>query len=220
MSAKVIVTGGLGVLGRAVERAFRECGGEVVLIDRSSVPDGTENCIGGVDLTDPLQAADAFRRASERLGGCDVLVNVAGGFVFQSTVDGDPGAWRNMFAANLETCLNMCRAASHELPEGAAIVNIGAAAAERAGAGMGAYAASKSAVARLTECLAAELKGRVRVNAVLPLILDTPQNRADMPKVDPKSWTSPAAVADAIVFLASDGARGINGALIPVTAAS
>jgi len=83
---------------------------------------------------------------------------------------------------------------------------------------LGAYAASKAGVARLTESLAAELAGRVRVNAVLPLILDTPQNRRDMPDIDPASWTKPAAVADVIVFLATEASRAINGALIPVSA--
>ena len=109
-----------------------------------------------------------------------------------------------MFKANLLTCANMCRAAVGALSDGGAIVNIGAAAAERAGAGMGPYAASKAGVARLTEGLAAELSGRIRVNAVLPLILDTPRNRADMPDADPLTWTASDAVAD-------DGLAGLNG---------
>ncbi|WP_369059750.1 SDR family oxidoreductase [Caulobacter sp. 73W] len=122
-----------------------------------------------------------------------------------------------MFAINVETCANLSRVAATGLSDGGAIINVGSAAATTAGAGMAPYAASKAAVAKLTESLAAELKGRVRVNAVLPSIMDTPRNRTDMPSADPAAWTAPAAVADAIVFLASNKARAINGALVPVT---
>jgi NAD(P)-dependent dehydrogenase (short-subunit alcohol dehydrogenase family) len=214
----VLITGGFGVLGAATGRAFCAAGADVALIDRAPAPrGGPEVRIGGVDLGDPEAALQAFQTARTRLGGADVLVNVAGGFGFERVAEGDPAAWDRLFAVNLKTCLNMCRAAVTGLSDGGAIVNVGAAAAQEAGAGMGAYAASKAAVARLTESLAAELEGRIRVNAVLPLVMDTPQNRADMPDVDPRRWTSPSAVADAIVFLASPQARAINGALVPVT---
>lgn len=218
MGGKVIVTGGFGVLGRAVAEAFVADGSQVALIDRAPAPAGEALCIGNVDLTDATQASAAFEAARAALGGVDVLVNVAGGFAFEPIVSGAADAWASQFAINLSTCANMCRAAAGALPDGGAIVNIGAMAAERAGFGMAPYAASKAAVARLTESLAVELEGRVRVNAVLPLTLDTPQNRADMPEADPKKWTSPAAVADVIVFLASSRARGVSGALVPVTA--
>jgi NAD(P)-dependent dehydrogenase (short-subunit alcohol dehydrogenase family) len=217
--SKVIVTGGLGALGQAVAQAFIESGHAVALIDRAPYPDnGGPAVIGGVDLVDPAAAAQAFAQASRMLGGADVLVNVAGGFRFERLRDGDPETWKAMFAVNLETCANMCRVAASGLSDGGAIVNIGAAAAERAGAGMAPYTAAKAGVARLTESLAAELGGRIRVNAVLPAILDTPQNRAEMPDVDPAAWTAPRAVAEVIVFLASDAGRAINGALVPVTA--
>ncbi|TWB23640.1 NADP-dependent 3-hydroxy acid dehydrogenase YdfG [Nitrospirillum amazonense] len=221
---KVIITGGAGVLGATVAQAFRAAGHHVAVVDHAPAPAVvTEGVLhlGGVDLTDEAAARTAFQQAKVAMGGADVLVNVAGGFRWQTVADGDPAAWEKLFAINARTCLNMCRAAivpEGGLSDGGAIVNVGAAAAERAGIGMGAYAASKAAVARLTESLAAELGGRIRVNAVLPLVMDTPQNRADMPGVDPKTWTATAAVADAIVFLASRAARAINGALIPVTA--
>ncbi|TWB77704.1 NADP-dependent 3-hydroxy acid dehydrogenase YdfG [Nitrospirillum amazonense] len=223
---KVIITGGAGVLGAAVAQAFRAAGHHVAVIDHAPAPVAVAEGVlhlGGVDLTDEAAARTAFGQAKVAMGGADVLVNVAGGFRWQTVADGDPAAWETLFAINARTCLNMCRAAivpeaDGGLSDGGAIVNVGAAAAEKAGAGMGAYAASKAAVARLTESLAAELGGRIRVNAVLPLVMDTPQNRADMPNVDPKSWTATAAVADAIVFLASRAARAINGALVPVTA--
>ncbi|MBB6251953.1 SDR family NAD(P)-dependent oxidoreductase [Nitrospirillum iridis] len=221
MTRKVIITGGAGILGAAVAQAFLAAGHQVAVVDHAPAPaaatDGLVH-IGGVDLTDGAQAQSAFDQAKASLGGADVLVNVAGGFRWQTVADGDPAVWEKLFAVNARTCLNMCRAGVTGLSDGGAIVNVGAAAAEKAGAGMGAYAASKAAVARLTESLAVELGGRIRVNAVLPLVMDTPQNRADMPDVDPKAWTATAAVADAIVFLASRAARAINGALVPVTA--
>jgi NAD(P)-dependent dehydrogenase (short-subunit alcohol dehydrogenase family) len=97
-------------------------------------------------------------------------------------------------------------------------VNIGAAGAIKAAAGMGAYAASKAGVAKLTESLADELKDRgVTVNAVLPSIIDTPVNRADMPTADFDRWVRPEQIADLIVFLLSDRSSAITGALIPIT---
>ena len=217
MPQRVLITGGFGTLGRAVAQAFEASGASVALIDLAPAPAGAgPTRIGGVDLTDPEAARRAFDAARAALGGADAVANLAGGFVWDK-VDGDPAAWRRMFDMNLASCLNMCRAAAPGLSDGGAIVNVSAAASEHAAAGMGPYAASKAAVARLTEALATELGGRIRVNAVLPLTMDTPANRRDMPNVDPKSWTSPAAVADAIVFLASPQGRAINGALVPVT---
>ena len=121
---------------------------------------------------------------------------------------------------NLRTAVVCCKAALPALLERGAgcIVNIGAgAAAARAAAGMGAYTASKAGVQRLTESLAEEVKDRgVRVNAVLPGTIDTPRNRADMPDADVARWVAPEAIADVIVFLASDAARAVTGASIPV----
>jgi NAD(P)-dependent dehydrogenase (short-subunit alcohol dehydrogenase family) len=217
MAQRVLITGGLGTLGAAVARAFEAEGAAVALIDLAPAqPGAPATHIGRVDLTDAEAAQRAFAAAKTALGGADVVANVAGGFVWDK-VDGDLGAWRRMFDINLTSCVNMCRAAAAGLADGGAIVNVGAAAIDRAGAGMAPYAASKSGVARLTEALASELGGRIRVNAVLPLVMDTPQNRRDMPNVDPKTWTSPAAIAEVIVFLASPRSRAINGALIHAT---
>ena len=220
---RVVVTGGFGVLGRAVAAAFLADGHRVALVDRAAAPGtgGEAAELGGFDLADPAGAEAAVRAAVAALGGIDVLVNTCGGFQWETVAEGDPATWDAMFAANLKSCLNTCRAALPHLGAGGAIVNLGAAGAAQAGFGMGAYAASKAGVARLTEALAAELKPRgVRVNAVLPGIIDTPRNRADMPDADFSAWTSPAAIADLILFLASPASRAVTGALVPATNAA
>ena len=222
MTSRVfIITGGFGALGRAVGAAALAADARVALVDAApegrGLPQGAL-AIGGVDLTDADQAASAVEQAAEALGGLDVLVNVAGGFVWQTLADGDPAQWERMHRLNTLTCANASRAALPRLlaSDAGRIVNVGANAAVKAAAGMGAYAAAKAGVHRLTESLAEELKGRVTVNAVLPSIIDTPANRADMPNADFSAWASPAEVAAAILFLASEDASGVTGALLPV----
>ena len=216
------ITGGFGVVGQAVARAVLATGGQAALIDFApegrGLPDGAI-AIGGVDLSDEGQAKAAMDRAAEALGGLDVLVNVAGGFTWQTLADGDLAAWSRMFALNTLTCASACKAALPHLLAARAgrIVSVGAGGAVKAAAGMGAYAASKAGVHRLTESLAEELKGRVTVNAVLPSIIDTPTNRADMPDADFAAWVTPDEVAQAILWLASDAASGVTGALLPVS---
>lgn len=223
----VVITGAFGNLGAAVARAFAPRGARLALLDRSMVPPalraelaGAELLQGGIDLTDLAAAATAMETVRGTLGGIDVLVNVAGGFRWQTVEQGDVEGWDAMYAINLKTALVACKAALPQLLRSRAgrIVNVGAGAALRAAGGMGAYAASKAGVLRLTESLAEELKDQgVTVNAVLPGTIDTPQNRADMPGADTTRWVSPAAVAEVIVFLASEAAAAVTGAAIPVT---
>jgi NAD(P)-dependent dehydrogenase (short-subunit alcohol dehydrogenase family) len=222
MSDRVItITGGHGVLGRAVVEAALADGLRVAVIDHASgqsAPDGVLE-LGGVDLTDANAAKTAIDAVVAHFGRLDALLNIAGGFVWQTTDDAEP-AWATMFALNLTTALNASRAALPHLKASAEgrIVNVGANAALKSAAGMGAYAASKAGVHRLTESLAEELKDTpVTVNAVLPSILDTAQNRKDMPDADPARWVAPADLAHVMLFLASPGSRAITGALIPVT---
>ena len=230
MARSVIVTGGFGVLGQAVAEAFAARGDNVARIDFAATPakvfDGVLD-IGGVDLTDPASTAAALDQVRNAHGGIDVLVNIAGGFSWETLEDGSLDTWARMQAMNLTTNATITKLALGDLkkagasPAGASIINIGAGAAIKAGMGMGAYTASKAGVHRLTEALAEELAGAgVTVNAVLPSIIDTPTNRADMPDADFSQWVQPTALADVILFLASAGARAVTGALIPVTRGS
>ncbi len=220
----VVVTGAFGVLGRAVVRRALELGAFVAQVDRGDAAPGADDAarnlvLPGVDLADPDAARAAFARIGAHFGGIDALLNVAGGFVWRQVAGGDLAAWDRMYALNLRTAVAACMSALPFLERSGsgAIVNVGAFGAVKAGAGMGAYAASKAGIAKLTESLAEELKGKVTVNAVLPSIIDTPANRADMPDADFGKWVRPEDLAEAMLFLASKKSRAITGALLPVT---
>ena len=221
MQSKVIVvTGAFGVLGRAVTARAKAQGATVALVDYASVPADLKDhplAFGGVDLADLAQATRVMQAVRDKAGAMHALLNIAGGFVWETLADGGIATWERMFALNLKTCVSASKAAlPHLIDSKGAIVNVGANGAVKAGAGFGAYAASKQGVMKLTEALAEELKGQVRVNAVLPSILDTAQNRKDMPKADPSKWVAPDELARVMLFLASDDASAITGALIPV----
>jgi NAD(P)-dependent dehydrogenase (short-subunit alcohol dehydrogenase family) len=217
----VIITGGFGVLGRAAAKVATEQGARPVLIDYAPAPPefaANPLAFGGVDLTKPDQANAAMQKARDAAGGVDVLMNIAGGFTWRTLADGDCHVWDMMYAINTKTAVNACKAAlPHLIASKGAIVNVGANGALKAGAGFGAYAAAKEGVHKLTESLAEEQKGKVRVNAVLPSVLDTAQNRKDMPKADFSTWVQPEDLARVMLYLASDAARDITGALLPVT---
>lgn len=223
MARSVIVTGGFGILGQAVAQAFAAAGDRVARIDFApAAPQAVEGAldIGWVDLTDAAATQAAIDKVVAGHGGIDVLVNVAGGFAWETIEGGSLDTFARMHAMNLMTNATITKLALPALKASAAgrIVNIGAGGAVKAAMGMGAYAASKSGVHRLTEALAEELAGTgVTVNAILPSIIDTPTNRADMPDADFSTWVQPSAIADVIAFLASNAARAITGALIPVT---
>jgi NAD(P)-dependent dehydrogenase (short-subunit alcohol dehydrogenase family) len=223
MDGKVIVvTGALGALGSVVVDSALERGARVASVDHAptQVP-ATANQfeLGGVDLTDAAAAKKAIDAAVSHFGKLDALINIAGGFSFETVAEGDPKTWQRMYALNVTTTLIAARAAIPQLTAAGAgrIVHVGALGALQAGAGMGPYAASKAGVHRLTEALAAEYKGRITVNAVLPSIIDTSANRASMPKADFSKWVRPQELADVILFLASDAASAVTGALLPVS---
>ncbi|MBV9994179.1 MAG: SDR family NAD(P)-dependent oxidoreductase [Caulobacteraceae bacterium] len=222
----VIVTGAFGALGQVVGRVLAERGAKVAAVDVAKTPPAGLSAalgdrvvlLGGYDLADPVSASKAVEASFQRLGRLDGLVNIAGGFAWETLAGGDPATWDRLYAMNVKTCANMCRAAVPHLEAvGGRVVNIGAGGAVKAAAGMGAYAAAKSGVHRLTEALAEELKGKVAVNAVLPSIIDTPANRRDLPDDDFSKWVAPQDLAEVIAFLASDAARAVTGALVAVT---
>jgi NAD(P)-dependent dehydrogenase (short-subunit alcohol dehydrogenase family) len=223
MEGKVIVvTGASGALGKVVAEIALARGARVAGVDHTaSQTAATDNRIelGGVDLSDAAAATKAIDAAATYFGRLDALVNIAGGFAFEMVADGNPNTWQHMYALNVLTALNASRSAvPHLVSSGAGrIVNVGAMGALQAGSGMGAYAASKAGVHRLTEALAAEWKGRITVNAVLPSTIDTPANRASMPGADFAKWVTPQELAEVILFLVSDAASAVTGALLPVS---
>jgi NAD(P)-dependent dehydrogenase (short-subunit alcohol dehydrogenase family) len=222
MNGKVVViTGASGALGKVAAEVALARGARVACIDHAP-PQGaarpTRIELGGVDLTDAAQAKKAVDAALAHFGRLDVLINIAGGFAFETVAEGDTATWQRMYALNVLTALNTSRAALPHLSASTAgrIINVGAMGALQAGAGMGPYAASKAGVHRLTEALAAEWKGKITVNAVLPSTIDTAANRASMPTADFDKWVTPEELSNVILFLASDEASAITGALLPV----
>jgi NAD(P)-dependent dehydrogenase (short-subunit alcohol dehydrogenase family) len=224
-----LITGAGGNLGRAVGDAFRVAGATTVLVDRDAdrlrkafqesegLPDAM--LVGGVDLMAPPGLDQVVERALARFGRIDVLVNAVGGFrAGQPLAEAPVETWDLMLAVNLRTTLVAVRAVIPTmLAQGyGKIVTVAARAAVTGAANMAAYSASKAAVLRLTESLAAEVKhAGINVNCVLPGTLDTAQNRSERPDADFSKWVTVEDVATVILFLASDGARAIHGAAIP-----
>ena len=226
----VIVTGAAGNLGGAVAHAFRTAGARLVLVDRApdrlprlfpDLADSADHYLAAsVDLLDEGAVQAMVDEALRRFGRIDVLVNAAGGFRGGTPChETPPDAWDLMFSINARTVYVVSRAVVPAmLRQGSGkIVNVSARAALQASAKLGPYSAAKSAVLRLTEAMSAELKaGGIHVNCVLPSTIDTPENRESMPKADPSRWVTPEALADVILFLASDAARAMHGAAVPV----
>lgn len=225
----ILVTGAAGVLGQAVIATLAARGEAVAAVDLApTIPQaGQRLSFGGVDLADPAAGAALLAQLAAASGAGPVgtgptsltgLVNIAGGFVWETVGEGGWASWERMYRINVQTAFEASRLALPALRASrGAIVNVSAAATARAGAGMGAYTAAKSAVSRLTEALAAEeLANGVRVNAVMPSVIDTPANRRDMPDADPGRWVTPTEIAEVVAFLLSPAASGVTGALVPV----
>ena len=224
LSGKVfMVTGAFGALGQAVTACMIGHGAKLALVGKragSSVEHPTGVLLySGIDVSQKDSASEVVERIFSETGRIDGLVNLAGGFHWDKLQGSTLESWDSMYRINLLTAVVSCEAVLPYLlrNESGSIVNIGSLGAIKAGCGMGAYAASKAGVVKLTEALADELKDRsITVNAVLPGVIDTPRNRADMPGADFTRWVSPKAVAEVIVFLVSDLARAISGATLPV----
>jgi len=218
-----LITGAAGNLGRAVAAAFAAEGASLILMDLHE--EHLRSAYGGEDKARRFAPADlrdaqSVARALPTGTRIDILCNIAGGFrMGQPVHETSDDTWDLMLDLNARSVLNCARAVVPGMlaAGGGKIINVGAMAASSGKANMAAYIASKSAVMRLTESMAAELRDKgINVNGILPSTIDTPQNRKDMPKADPKRWVTPEALADVVLFLASDAARAIHGALIPV----
>jgi NAD(P)-dependent dehydrogenase (short-subunit alcohol dehydrogenase family) len=226
----VIITGAAGNLGSATARLFQQFGAKTVLVDRS--PDRVREAFkdlagspdhllaGGVDLSDAASLGKLVEQTLAKFCRVDALVNTVGAFRGGKPVhEADPADWDFLFSANVRTTLLCCRAVIPQMlkQKSGRIINVSSREGLEAHAGFAAYSASKSAVLRLTESLAAELKASdINVNCIMPSVIDTPQNRAAMPNADFSKWVAPEAIADVIAFLASDAARAVTGAAVPV----
>jgi len=222
----VCITGAAGHLGAAVAAWFARQGARLVLLDRDAellrtrfghLPDAV---LRPADLLDRAAVAAAVADALARVHHIDMLCHLAGGFHMGEPVHETPAsAWDFMMDLNARSFIHMAAAVVPPMrAQGRGrIVAVGAAGGLKGGAAVGAYAASKSALMRLVESMSAELRDDgINVNAVLPSIIDTPPNRAAMPDADVSRWVAPEALAEVIGFLASDAARAVHGALVPV----
>lgn len=225
----VLVTGAAGNLGQAVAQGFAAQGAHLALLDINAegidktiaVCEGQASARGfSTNLIDPAAVEATIGEVLAVFGRIDVLANIAGGFtmgpLIQDTEDRD---WDFMMNLNLRSVFNTCRLVVPVMLEhgGGRIINVSARAAEKGKGRMGPYCASKAGVITLTESLAAENRfDNINVNCILPGTVDTPQNREAMPDADFSRWVPPEALADVVMFLASQAARCVTGAAIPV----
>jgi NAD(P)-dependent dehydrogenase (short-subunit alcohol dehydrogenase family) len=226
----VVVAGGTGGLGRTVSLAFLEEGAKVIVTYRKeeellalkrSAGQNLASLEGhSVDVTNELSTAEFVSKVFAEHGALDVLVNTVGGYAGGVKLwDLKTNVFDQMLALNLRSGYNLARAVVPAMLKAGhgAIVNIAAKAALDHGAGASAYAASKAAALALMDSLAGDVKGTgVRVNSILPSIIDTAANRAAMPGSDFSAWPKPEDIANVVLFLASDFAKTIHGAAVPV----
>jgi NAD(P)-dependent dehydrogenase (short-subunit alcohol dehydrogenase family) len=221
----ILITGAAGHLGRALAARASAQGARLLLLDRDAA--ALQRAYGetgeqlALDLLDQAQLAARLTPLLQRVGRVDAVCHLAGGFRMGEAVhETSAQTWDFLMDLNARSLVHTASVVVPHLLQhgGGSFVTVGAGAAQKGGAQMGAYAASKSALIRLSESMSAELKGRgIRVNCVLPSIIDTPDNRSAMPDADPAQWVHPDALADVILFLASDAARAIHGAAVPVS---
>lgn len=227
MSDRVaLVTGGTGGLGRAVVAAFLDAGWRVAVPTHQRGDDALSGLASAhgdrlisfaADLAAEEGAASSVRRTVEWAGGLDAVVHTVGGYAGgQPLHETSIADWDRMMEVNLRSAFLLVRAAVPRIRPGGAMIFVSSRAAVAGRRGHAAYAISKAALLTLTEAVAEENRGRLRVNAVLPGTIDTPTNRAAMPGADPSTWTPPEEIARVILFLASTESGPVSGAAIPV----
>jgi len=226
----VLVAGGTGGLGRAVSLAFLAAGATVAVTYRKQEElDALRSAAGAnaarvsghaVDVTDEAAVRQLVAGIVAQHGRLDALVNAVGGYAGGVKLwEAEPKVFDQMLALNLRSGYALARAAVPAmLKQGrGAIVNVAAKAAFDHPAGAAAYAASKAAAVALLDSLAAEVKGTgLRINSILPSIIDTAPNRKAMPGADFAKWPKPEEIARVILFLCSDDGRVVHGAAVPV----
>jgi NAD(P)-dependent dehydrogenase (short-subunit alcohol dehydrogenase family) len=218
----IIVSGGLGALGRVVVRALLEAGYSTICLDASkdAARDHAvkERVVDEIDLSDARAVETAVRQILAEREDVVGLVNLVGAFRDGSLQSTSPDTLDLVFNSNVKSCFNLCKAVGPRLQKGGRILNVGALAVGKGLPGMAAYTMAKAALMEMTQCYATELReSGVTVNAILPSTIDTPQNRLDMPDADPSKWIRPEAIADVLLFLLSPNAKCVTGALIPVS---
>ena len=216
----VLIAGGSGALGQTVTPAFAQTGGRVITADRNPLPE--QVAVGNAmkaDVTDEAAVRRLVGDVIRTAGRIDVLVNLVGGFAMGRVVDTDVSLWQRMLTMNVTAAFLLSKVVlPHMMNRGnGRILHVAAWAAIEPFPGAAAYIVAKSSLLALIRVLALESSGSgVTVNGVLPNTIDTPANRASMPKSGPSSWTKPVSIAETLIFLASDEARQISGAAIPV----
>jgi NAD(P)-dependent dehydrogenase (short-subunit alcohol dehydrogenase family) len=226
----VIVTGAAGNLGQAVARAFQAAGSRLVLVDRRSdrlpalfpelIDSKDHMLVNDVDATESTAVEAMVADTAKRFGRIDVLVNTVGGYLAGTRVhETSLESWDGSLNLNARTAFIVSRAVIPVMLEqqSGRIIHVAARTGLAGSSRQLVHSVAKGAVIRLTETLSEELKrSGINVNCVLPGTIDTPQNRASMPKAKFDRWVKPEAIADVFTFLASDAARAITGAAIPV----
>lgn len=216
----VMITGAFGGLGRTVTEAFSLAGAKVVGVSRKFPESLPEGMLGiPADVTDEAEVQRLMKEAVQKTTRIDCLINLVGGFAMNPLAETELSTWSKMLSLNLTSAFLLSREATRVMTKQSAgrIIHIAACAAVDPVPGVGAYIVSKAGLLSLIKVLALELAGSgVKVNGVLPTTIDTPANRQSMPHADPTKWVKPEAIAALLVFLASDEADALNGALIPI----
>ena len=216
----VLIAGGSGALGQTVTPAFTRAGAQVITADRN--PPSAQVASGSAMNADVADEADVQRLVNNVIretGRIDALINLVGGFAMGRVEETDTALWQRMLTMNVTAAFMLSKTVlPHMLKNGnGRIVHVAAWAAVEPFSGAAAYIVSKSSLLALIRVLALELSGSgVTVNGVLPNTIDTPANRASMPRADPSTWTKPESIADTLLFLVSEEAGQISGAFIPI----